>query len=55
MYFEEGEAILLKEELMSCTVERKEIDPGLIWVKLKVGDDKWMFVCGCGLGSKNWG
>ena len=38
----ERAAILMKKELMRCTVERVEVSSMFVWVKLRVGGEEWM-------------
>ena len=40
----EGATVPLKEELTTYNTEKKKIIPRLIWVKLNVRWEKWVFV-----------
>ena len=46
-----GVTILLKEELMSCVVERRGISLVLICVNLRAEGKKWVFSSAHGSGS----
>ena len=37
--------LLLKDELWSCVIEYKYVSSRLMWVRLKVGNEKWVLVC----------
>ena len=36
--------ILVKSELLSCVVQKKELSPRHIWVKLKFGEEEWVII-----------
>ena len=44
----EGVAIFQKQDQMSCVVERKEISPRWMRVKMRVRREKWEFGSGYG-------
>ena len=48
----EGVALLVNEELRQCVKEWKEVSSRLMWVKVKVGCETWVFVSAYGPGSE---
>ena len=48
----EGVALLVSEELNHCVKEWKEISARLMWVRMKMGCETWIFVSAYGPGSE---
>lgn len=48
----EGVGIILSERMIECVVEWKEVNSRLMWVKVKLGKEKWVFVSAYGPGSE---
>lgn len=40
----EGVAVLLSEDMWKCVTEHKEESPRLMWVRLKLGSERWVIV-----------
>ena len=41
----EGVAIIMKDEWWRCVREFKRVNPRLMWVRLKLSKESWVFVC----------
>ena len=48
----EGLALLLSVWLMRCVVEWKEVSSRLMWVRVKVERESWVFILAYGPGSE---
>ena len=48
----EGVALLLSEWLLRCVVEWKEMSSWLMWVRVKIERESWMFISAYGPGSE---
>ena len=40
----EGVSILLSERLLRCVIEWKEVSSRLMWVKVKIERESWVFI-----------
>ena len=48
----EGVALLLSRWLMRCVVEWKEVSSRLMWDRVKIDREGWLFILAYGLGSE---
>ena len=48
----EGVALLLSWRLMRCVVEWKEVSSRLMWVRVKIERESWVFISAYGPGSE---
>ena len=48
----EGVALLLSGRLMRCVVEWKEVSSRLMWVRVKLERESWVFISAYGPGSE---
>ena len=48
----EGVALIVRRELSDCVREWKEVSPRLMWVKMRFGVEKWVFVSVYGPGKE---
>ena len=47
----EGVALLLSGRLMRCIVDWKEVSSRLMWVRVKIERERWVFISAYGPGS----
>ena len=48
----EGVAVLLSQEMWESVIECKEVNSRLMWVRLKVGGERWVIISAYGPGSE---
>ena len=48
----EGVTLLLSGRLMRCVVEWKEVSSRLMWVRVKIYRESWVFISAYGSGSE---
>ena len=49
----EGVALIVRKELMECVREWSEVSSRIMWVRMKIGHEKWVFVSTYGPGSEH--